>query len=86
MVKINMQKAREIHRENLRRIRNIKLQQLDVEFMRAIESGDNAKVQEISSKKQLLRDAPAYEAIDSALDIEQLIAAVPPILMSEGGV
>ena len=44
---------------NVRRARDAKLQNLDVESMRAIEDGDTDKLQEVKEKKQQLRDLPA---------------------------
>ena len=61
-----MAKAREVHKDNIRTARTPKLQELDVEFQRALESG--ASTTDIVAKKQALRDAPADSAIDAATD------------------
>ena len=61
---INMSKARDIHRNHIRIERTSKLNALDVEFQKALET--SADTTTIVSKKQALRDAPADSAIESA--------------------
>lgn len=53
---INIDKAKEIHKNLIRNVRNPLLQEKDVEYMRALEIGDTNKVAEIVSTKQELRD------------------------------
>ena len=73
MINVNMDKARDIHREKVRQARNPKLAAKDVEFQRALETG--ADTATIVSEKQALRDAPAAAAIDAATTPEELKAA-----------
>jgi len=61
---IDMAKAREIHKSNIRTARTSKLSELDIEFQKALETG--ASTTDIVNKKQALRDAPADSAIASA--------------------
>ena len=61
---INITKAKEIHKENIRIAREPKLAALDVEFQKALETGSDTAA--IVSKKQALRDAPADSAIEAA--------------------
>ena len=63
---IDMAKAREIHKTNIRTARAPKLAELDIEFQRALETG--ASTTDIVAKKKALRDAPADSAIDAATD------------------
>ena len=70
---INMAKAREIHKTNIREARTPKLAELDVEFQKALEKGTDTT--SIVSKKQALRDAPANAAIDAAKTEAELKAA-----------
>jgi hypothetical protein len=72
MITININKAKEIQKVKLRADRASILAQLDVEFMRAMEAGDSAKMQEIGAKKQALRDAPEHESLVNAETVEQL--------------
>ena len=63
---VDMAKAREIHKTNIRTARASKLAELDVDFQKALETG--ASTTDIIAKKNALRDAPADSAIDSASD------------------
>lgn len=56
-IKINVEKALEIHKDHIRSARNPLLQEKDVQYMRALESGDTEKASEIAAAKQELRDA-----------------------------
>ena len=69
---IDMAKAREIHKTNIRKARTPKLAELDIEFQKALDTG--ASTTDIVSKKQALRDAPADSAIESASDTDGLKA------------
>jgi flagellar basal body rod protein FlgB len=69
---IDMAKAREIHKTNIRNARTPKFAELDIEFQKALETG--ASTTDIVSKKQALRDAPADSAIESASDTDGLKA------------
>tara|TARA_R100000773_G_scaffold16749_2_gene15249 strand:- start:3 stop:263 length:261 start_codon:yes stop_codon:yes gene_type:complete len=61
---VDMAKAREIHKTNIRIARTPKLAELDIEFQKAQET--SADTSAIVAKKQALRDAPADSAIASA--------------------
>ena len=69
---INMAKAKEIHKDNIRAARAPKLAELDIEFQRAVET--SADTSAIVAKKQALRDAPADSGIDAATDTDGLKA------------
>ena len=69
---VNMAKAREIHKTNIRQARAPKLAELDIEFQKALETG--ASTTDIVAKKQALRDAPADAGIASASDTDALKA------------
>jgi len=71
---VDMAKAREIHKLKIRTARKPKLEELDVEFQRAIETNDDTKKAEIAVKKQALRDAPADSSISDAKDAYALKA------------
>ena len=62
----DMSKAREIHKNNIRAARTPKLQELDIEFQKALET--SASTTDIVAKKQALRDAPADSGIAAASD------------------
>ena len=69
---IDMAKAREIHKTNIRIARAPKLAELDVEFQKAQET--SADTSAIVAKKQALRDAPADSDIASASTADELKA------------
>ena len=69
---INMSKAKDIHRDNIREARKDKLAALDIEYQRATET--SADTSAIVAKKNALRDAPADSAIDAATDESSLKA------------
>ena len=69
---IDMAKAREIHKTNIRAAREEKFKELDIEFQKALETG--ASTTDIVTKKQALRDAPADSGIAAATDTDALKA------------
>ena len=69
---IDMAKAREIHKTNIRTASTPKLQELDIEFQKAQET--SADTSAIVAKKQALRDAPADSGIASASTADELKA------------
>lgn len=54
MIKVNLNKAKEIQKEKIREVRNPLLQKLDVDFVKALEVGANTSF--IIEQKQKLRD------------------------------
>ena len=54
MIKINVDKAKEIQKDRMREVRKPLLEKLDVDFVRALEMGTDTE--EIKSQKQALRD------------------------------
>ena len=69
---VDMAKAREIHKTNIRAAREEKFKELDIEFQKALETG--ASTTDIVAKKQALRDAPADSGIAAASDADALKA------------
>ena len=78
---INMAKAKEIHKENIRSAREPKLAELDIEFQKTLET--SADTTDIVAKKQALRDAPADSAIDAATTTDQLKAQWNTAILGE---
>lgn len=68
MITINLEKAKEIRKSNLRKLRAPLLSKLDVDFQRALETG--ADTSEIVAEKQRLRDIT--NAVDSANTLEDI--------------
>ena len=72
IIKTDMAKARELHKDNIREARKPLLEALDVEFQKALETSANTT--DIVAKKQALRDAPADADIAAASDADALKA------------
>ena len=64
IIKTDIAKAREVHKNKIREARVDKLTALDVEFQKALETSSDTTA--IVSKKKALRDAPADSAIEAA--------------------
>jgi len=80
MITINMDKARKIKQDQIRDERKPLLEKLDVQFMRAVESGNSALQTEIAAQKQALRDCTVDPVILNAATPEALKAARPAAL------
>jgi hypothetical protein len=75
---VNVGCAKEVQRNRWRKMRKPKLEKLDLDFMRAIEAGDDEKKTEISEAKQALRDVTETELPD---EIEAIKTTIPTILL-----
>ena len=60
-IKINLNKAKEIHIERWRTVRTQLLTSLDIEFMRAMEVENEEEKQKISLLKQEVRDVTLHD-------------------------
>ena len=69
---VNMSKAKDIHKDNIREARKGKLAELDIEFQIALET--SADTSAIVAKKQVLRDYPAHAGITTAQNTQDLKA------------
>jgi len=72
IIKIDMAKAKEVHKKNIRDARAPKLAALDVDFQRALETSSDTSL--IVANKQALRDAPAAAGISTATTTDELKA------------
>jgi hypothetical protein len=78
MISINIDKAKEIVKADLRTQRKPVLEALDVAFMRAVEARDTNEQARIAIKKKMLRDATAQPSLTGASTVEQLAAVTLP--------
>ena len=76
-IKVNMTKARDIHMDKIRIMRDKKLDQLDVDYMRAQEQGNTTLINEIIAEKDRLRDLPATFDLSVAGSATELKALWP---------
>ena len=72
IIKVDMAKAKEVHKKNIRDARAPKLAALDVDFQRALETSSGTAL--IVANKQALRDAPAAAGIATATTTDELKA------------
>ena len=79
MITINLDKAKEIQKNRWRTARKPILEKLDTQFMRAVETGDTAKQQQIATQKQALRDVTTTD-LSSVTNTEELKNVWPDIL------
>lgn len=76
MIKINIDKAKDITKDRLRTERKPQLEHLDVQMLRNFSNQE--LLSEIETKKQVLRDVT--KQVDEMTTIEELKAASLPIL------
>jgi hypothetical protein len=74
---VDISACKNIHLEKFRAARAPKLAALDVQFMRAVESGDSEKQAEVAAQKQALRDVTKTPLPD---DLAGIKATWPSIL------
>lgn len=69
---VDMPKAREIHRDNLREKRAPLLEALDTDYLLADEQNDQQKKRDVAVRKQALRDITIHPDIEAATTPEEL--------------
>lgn len=79
----DMVKARNIHRDHLRRARIRHLDTLDVEYQQADEQSNQNKKREIAARKQKLRDVTDDPRIESAATTDDLKTLTLEMLTGE---
>ena len=72
MIKIDMAKAAEIQRDRIRAAREPLLAALDVEFMHAVEKGDQVEQAKVAVEKQRLRDLTKDPRLTAAQTVDEL--------------
>lgn len=83
MIKINIDKAKEIQKDKIRQVRKPILEKLDVDFVRALEvGGDTAS---IAAQKQALRDVTniVTEAEISGTNVDEITTELKAIWNEE---
>jgi len=80
MITINLTKAKDIAKTNLRTERAPVLASLDVAFMRAVESGNTSLQTAIAGQKQELRDITSHTSITGASNIDSLKTSMTTLI------
>jgi len=81
VIEVDMTKARDIHKNNLRVERKPRLEALDVDYMKALEAGSGADA--IATQKTALRDITADSRIAGASTPDALKALTIAVLLGE---
>ena len=79
-ITINLTKAKDIAKNNLRTERAPVLASLDVSFMRAVETGNTSLQTAIAEQKQELRDITTHSSITGANDVATLKTAMTTLI------
>jgi hypothetical protein len=74
--KVNMAKARGVHMDKIRVVRDAELVKKDLTSLRAIEAGDTSAQARIATEKQTLRDIP--QTFDLTTDTPEELKAKWP--------
>jgi len=77
---VDMDKAKEIWIDQIRIVRNDRLKALDIEWMKAIENGENKEASDIAAVKQSLRDVTERADIHKCKTTASLKKYWPQIL------
>lgn len=72
----DLEKAKDIHRDHIRKMRNLEMDQLDKDWMKATGQGNKKEADDVEAKRQEMRDAPALD-LSSATTTEELKALWP---------
>jgi len=83
-IRVNMEKARAIHMDAIRKVRDAEPVKLDVPYLRALENGESSDQATIAAAKQLLRDIPQTFDLN-ARTAQQLKAQWPEALPPRTG-
>ena len=79
-ITINLTKAKDIAKDNLRTERAPALAALDIQFMRAVESGNTEQQTAIAEQKDILRNITAHSSITGAENIDSLKTAMNELI------
>jgi hypothetical protein len=69
---IDLNKAKEVKRNEIRLFRGPELTALDTEYMKALEANDTVRQEQIAARKVALRDAPDSLLITNAQTLQEL--------------
>jgi len=81
-VEVDMAKARDIHRDNLRAERNPRFEKLDTDWFRAAETNDTTAQADVAAQKQALRGVATDPRIDAATTPDELKALTLEALLA----
>ena len=77
---IDLERAKDVWRNKMRPVRDARLKQLDLEWMRAMEIGDTVAATAVAAKKQELRDITKRDELKYAKSLAEVKAFWPAVL------
>ena len=77
---VDMDKAKDIWIDQIRIVRNERLKELDIEWMKAMENGENKEASNIAAVKQALRDVTERKDIHNCKTVASLKKYWPQVL------
>lgn len=77
---IDLERAKDIWRNKMRPVRNERLKQLDIEWMRAMEDGDYQAAAKVIAKKVELRSITERDELKYAKTLDEVKAFWPAVL------
>lgn len=77
VITVDMTKAKNVWKDKIRAARVPEFEKLDTDYTRALETSNTSEQAAITTKKQVLRDAPADSKIDEATTVDELKAVQP---------
>jgi|APGre2960657468_1045069.scaffolds.fasta_scaffold268904_2 hypothetical protein len=80
MFKINISKLKENHLNNIKFIRKLQLEKLDIEYIKALEINDTTNIERIINLKKKLRDIPSDPIFLNASNVDEVINYHPDFL------
>jgi hypothetical protein len=80
---VDMDKARVLHMDDIRQVRNAELVKEDLNMLKALEAGDSLAQGTVNTKKQTLRDLPATFDITTDVDTPEKLKAKWPAELPE---
>ena len=80
-ISVDLECARGIHLDCLRKLRNKKLSELDIPFQRAVEDKDEVMQDNIAAKKNSLRDMPQNSDMSLLDTPEKIKEFMPDVLI-----
>ena len=81
--KVNMAKARIVHMDKIRAVRDRELMKRDISLARAVDSGDTSAQKKIAAEKKMLKDIPQTFDLNIAREAHQLQELWPKELLTK---
>jgi len=82
-VEVDLTRAKNIWKDKIRKARKPILEQLDVQYMRALEDSDASALKSIKAKKQELRDITSHKDLTSAKTLQKIRSFWPSVLSAD---